>query len=61
VSEAAQNRPTPIRTEPGALSVAVKDGVMAAWMYRDRTNFTPELMTLIEQQATQVAQEQGWL
>ena len=34
---------------------------MAAWMYRDPTNFSPELMDLVENQAFEVAGQQGWL
>ena len=61
VNGSAEDRPSPITTEAGALGIGVKDGLMAAWMYRDASNFTPELIDLIEQQATQVAQQQGWL
>jgi hypothetical protein len=57
----AEDRPGPITTEPGTMGVAVKDGVMAAWMYRDHTNFSPELMDLVENQAFEVASHQGWL
>jgi hypothetical protein len=56
---AGEDRPGPITTTPGALAVAVKDGVMAAWMYREQGNVAQ--IEVVEQQALQVAAQQGWL
>jgi hypothetical protein len=61
VNGSAEDRPSPITTEAGVLGIGVRDGLMAAWMYRNESNFTPELLDLIEGQATQVAKQQGWV
>lgn len=57
----AGDRPAPITTQPGTMGVAVRDGLMAAWMYRDHANLSPELMDLVENQAFEVATQQGWI
>jgi hypothetical protein len=61
VNASAEDRPTPITAEPGTLGVAVRSGILAAWMYRDDSNFTPDLIDLVENQAFEVASQQGWL
>ena len=60
VNGTAPDYRAPITAELGALSVGVKDGVMAAWMHRDET-FMPETVTMIANEAVKLAHQQGWL
>ncbi len=60
VNGSAGDHSAPITTEPEVLSVAVKDGLMAAWMHRGE-GFGAEHVALVAREATNVATQQGWL
>lgn len=59
VNDSAADHPGQITGELGTMSVAVKGGLMAAWMYRRQSDFS--LLDAVETNAIQVAQQQGWL
>lgn len=56
----APDHPAPISTEAGVLSVAVRDGLMAAWMHREGPE-TGDRIALIAREARTVADQQGWM
>lgn len=60
VNASAQDHPTPLGTAPGSLNVAVKDGLLAAWMHRD-ASFDVQQINTIATEAVNVANQQGWL